>query len=219
VTGGAKDFLQPQAFTIDGCEITFQGKWTRTAMTNGVFSTSQGYNYRLTPRKTGTFTVPAVAITVDGKALQTSALSLTVTDVASAPAGEAPPCFAEIISPTKTATPGQSFDVEIRFGVNDKTSWRPGTPPVFLPEGCICENEPEPAQGASTFGGATYQTFTFHARLTPLKPGPLTLGPLTFQYETDKPGSGALGGLGGNFFLRSERQEVQAPAVTVEVTP
>ncbi len=81
---GINDLVPPEPPKVDGLEITSAGSPSRSSsirIINGRRSSSSTltYNYIVTPKRVGTFTLPPVDVNVDGKDLSTRAHTFVVS--------------------------------------------------------------------------------------------------------------------------------------------
>lgn len=88
---GARGGEVPRNFAVDGLTIGFRGQSTSVNMVNFQVSMIASYNFLVVPQRAGTFTIPSVAVQVDGRTYQTPALTLEVVTGGSVPT--APPAM------------------------------------------------------------------------------------------------------------------------------
>lgn len=67
---------------IDGFESRYLGPQTQVSIVNGNYSASKSFIYVLFSNKTGTFTVPSLAIAIDGKEYRSDPIQIVVADSA-----------------------------------------------------------------------------------------------------------------------------------------
>lgn len=97
----------PELPAVDGLSVAARGVNQRMELTgNGLRRLSQ-FTYQLQPQRAGEFTIPPLAVEVDGQTLRTESLTLRVVDPASgAPAPAAAPGAPGAGSPTTPTAPG-----------------------------------------------------------------------------------------------------------------
>ena len=83
---GAQQADVPQQIAVDGLQVRLTGQSTQVQMVNFKVSSSVVYSYIVMPLRTGTFTIPGVTITADGRQFRTAPLQFAVADTRSAPA-------------------------------------------------------------------------------------------------------------------------------------
>lgn len=77
---GAQQADVPQQIQTDGLQIRLTGQSTQVQMVNFKVSSSVVYSYIVMPLRTGTFTIPGVTVTADGRQFRTGELSFKVDD-------------------------------------------------------------------------------------------------------------------------------------------
>lgn len=76
---GRNNSVVPELPAVDGLEIHKRGQSSRYQMVNGHLSSVLATAYQVQAVRAGTYTIPPIAITVDGQQLQTAPLSFEVT--------------------------------------------------------------------------------------------------------------------------------------------
>jgi hypothetical protein len=77
---GAQQADVPQQIQADGLQIRLTGQSTQVQMVNFKVSSSVIYSYIVMPLRTGTFTIPGVTVTADGRQFRTGELAFKVDD-------------------------------------------------------------------------------------------------------------------------------------------
>ena len=111
------EFAPPKPSKVDGLEIATAGAPARSSsirIVNGrrSSSTTLTYNYLVTPKREGTFTLPPVEVTVDGKQLSTKAHTFVVSK---SETGDL--LFVEIEGETKQAYVGEAVKLTLKVWV------------------------------------------------------------------------------------------------------
>ena len=88
---GAQGADLPQQLNVNGLQIRLTGQSTQVQMVNFHVSSSAVYSYSIMPLRAGTFTIPPVTVTADGRTFQTRPLSLKVEDTPASPPQQAAP--------------------------------------------------------------------------------------------------------------------------------
>jgi hypothetical protein len=138
---GAQQADLPREIGVDGLQIRLTGQSTQVQMVNFKVSSSVIYSYIVMPLRTGSFTVPSITVTADGKSYRTPQLPFTVESGRVAPQSPSPSAlqqtgipgmmprrprtsqqrpegrlaFGEISCPKKTLYAGEVVPVEIRY--------------------------------------------------------------------------------------------------------
>ena len=179
---------------VDGLDFQQRGQTSQHQFVNGSFSSSVATLFQVQATRPGTFTIPPIAVTVDGKQLLTGAITFEVTPPAAGlpalpnqqGAGIAPPSGNGIqdagekeqiaflrISPVKeNSYPGEVLPVEIkayfRRGLRANLNSRPrlnGDSFVFT------ESRQEPVQSEELVGNVPYSVLTWRGTLSAIKEG------------------------------------------------
>jgi hypothetical protein len=230
VSGGRPSNQAPDV-SVDGLRISYLGPSQNTSMRleNGsmVTESSVTYIYQVEPTRTGTFTVPALRISVDGRAFQTQPVGLKVQG-RDDPSARTDPArgFLEMTLPKKTVYVGESVPVEIRLYVDARVRWQPEAMPEIPGEGFTKQKLPEPRQEHGTKDGREMDVLVFRTAITPGKAGKLTLGPVEVPYVAQVPRAQRNRGhslfddvFGDPFFAVNQRYKAQADAVELDVKP
>ncbi len=179
--------------TVDGLEIRYLTTQTQRSIQFGFGAnrneSSVVYVYEVTPEKNGTFTIPAIALDVDGQAHQTQPIVLTVqpssADDAARPQARG---IVEIIVPKKTAYVGEMIPVEIRLSVDSRVKWQPVAMPELSGEGFTKQKMPEPQRPTVAIrDGTEYDLMVFKTAITPGKAGKISIGPAEVIYNAQVP--------------------------------
>ena len=179
IQGSAKEV--PQSPQVPGLAITLEGQANQFYLSGGRAISVLTLSYRLTPQTAGDFNIPSFTIIVDGKPQPTPPLQLKVLPRAAAPAtpaGQAAElgqlAFLKLI-PSRTNTyVGEIFPVEIQL-------YFQGGRNVQMPN-LRCEGftigKMTHTQTHAQFGNLIYNLISFKTLITPVKSGPLKLGPV-----------------------------------------
>ena len=152
------------------------------------------YNYRVTPERAGTFTIPAMEVEIDGRAYKTQPIALRVQNDRSGRGGNAGGGeaitrvgFAEIVLPKKTAYVGETIPVEVRLYVDSRIRWQPETMPNLEGEGFTKTKMPEPRQERARRDGNEYDVLVFQTAITPSRAGKVNIGPSELPFQAQIP--------------------------------
>jgi BatD DUF11 like domain len=212
---GSQQADPPREILADGLQIRLTGQSTQVQMVNFKVSSSVIYSYIVMPLRTGSFTIPGVNVTVEGRSYRTAQLSLTVEDGRNA-APPAPPAaqaqlpmpgfqrrqrtapqrpdagrlaFGEIICPKRSLYAGEMVPVEIRYYFDGRYPVQVLGRVDFGGEGILVERFPDPKESREERDGQTYNVLTFHSLLSAVKPGPIDIPPAKLQSQIQMPAS------------------------------
>jgi hypothetical protein len=199
---------------VDGLELRGTSHGSQMMIAGGSFTRTTTVTYRLVPRREGTFTIPPMEVTVEGKKLRTAAVTLKVTGGRqAAEAGDL--AFAEIRLNKKSAYVGEAVPVEVRLYLESGPRWHLQQQPVLSGSGFTLQPFGKFSERPVEMAGKNYAAVTFRSIITPGKAGKITIGPLPMKasYSEQRiiPQFGMLNRPG-----RAQELEVTAPAVTLE---
>jgi hypothetical protein len=202
---GAREANPPAIQGVEGLRAVYSGGQDRSSsMTmniNGKVTERKTLQYimqwKLTPTKAGTLTIPAIAVDVGGKPATTRPVSITAVVP-----GEHPDFKLEVSSAKKSAYVGEPVDVTITWymgkalrgaeinGSDGGDVFDVVPAPDPRPAGTAQDDQRYPAiplLGVETrgvlaqgeWGGRAVNTFTQHLIVVPRKPGKIEIGPFT----------------------------------------
>ena len=99
---GAQQADVPQQIAVEGLQVRLSGQSTQVQMVNFKVSSSVVYSYIVMPLRTGSFTIPGVTVTADGRQFRTAPLRFAVTDTRAAP----PPAIQQPVQSSPPPFPG-----------------------------------------------------------------------------------------------------------------
>jgi tetratricopeptide (TPR) repeat protein len=140
------------------------------------------YSLELHPTRDGIFTIPPIAVTVDGVRLRSRALTLKVLrGNLPPPAGATETAFVRIVPSTNAIYLGQILPVELQCYCQDNVNNI--QLPQFSSDNFIVGDLPNPRQRPSRVrvGNTLYNLFSFHTSATAIKTGVFALGPATWS--------------------------------------
>lgn len=235
---GHRGQVSPPDIQLDGIDVAHVGQRVgSTTNFDGArlqMSSHTLHAYQLTPRQAGDFTIPAIAVEVDGRTYKSQPIGLKVQQGAgtgnSASSGaEGRIASAELIVPRKSAFVGEVLNVELNFYLDPNVPAEIEQMPEIGGTGFTAQKMPEPRQQRSSKNGREWKTVTFRTAITPSKAGKIALGPVEIPFIAEAPRRRAaprdlLGSLFDDpFFDRMggerRRYRVVAPAVEIDVKP
>ncbi len=191
--GGQPDTL-PAVNQQPNLQVVAAGNSRNVSIVNGQMTSTLTQQYLLTPMQPGTFTIPALQVTINGTRLSSPELKLhAVRATGSAGDTNQPLAFMRIFVPRKEVYTGESIAVElqvlVREGVlNAEDILRAfdaytGTP--IVTEGSRVLRTAHANRRRGQFGGANYNVSTLVTAISPVKTGTMTIKsievPLTVQ--------------------------------------
>lgn len=180
---GARTASRPSQIPVEGLTITPVGQasaFNYNPSTGLVASVT--YIYQVDTTKPGTFTIPAQEFAAGGINVRTNSVTLTVAAAADGRDGPAERMFfAELVIPKKTPFVGESIPAEIRCYFSPRIRFDPLMNPVVKGEGFTVQKITEPQQDMAVVDGQNYQVIIYKTSITPLKTGPLSIGPMVAE--------------------------------------
>jgi hypothetical protein len=177
--------IDPPDVEGDHLQVEMAGQSTRYQVINGQPSFSSIFSYLVTPSQEGTFTIPPVPITIDGKTYYTNELTLQVTKKAPNNEGNPPdkPYFGELVIPKDSAFVGEPVPIELRFYFDRRIWYQPypqGQFPIIDGDGFVTKKYPDPVEKEQTVNGKRYRLLIYRTAITGVHAGLLEL-PSAYQ--------------------------------------
>jgi hypothetical protein len=177
--------IDPPDVAADHLQIDMAGQSTRYQVINGQPSFSSIFSYLVTPSLEGTFSIPPVPITIDGKTYYTNELTLQVTKKTPNNSATAPdkPYFGELVIPKDSAFVGEPVPVELRFYFDRRIWYQPypqGQFPIIDGDGFVTKKYPDPVEKEETVNGKRYRLLIYRTAITGVHAGRLEL-PSAYQ--------------------------------------
>jgi len=174
----------PMPANVAGLQIAYVGPSSQFSFVNGETKSTVTYNFTLTPRQAGDFTIPPLAADVGGQRLSSSPLRLKVLPPNSPPAAAVNSgselAFMRLTLPEKEVYPGEvlaaRLDVYLRDDVQNFGNFQfTGTPANGFTVGKMVQSPEHRVQ----IGNRIYRDIPLSLALTTVKPGPVSIGPFT----------------------------------------
>src|SRR5246127_2570815 len=177
--------IDPPDVEGDHLEVEMAGQSTRYQLLNGQPSFSSIFSYLVTPSQEGTFKIPPVPISIDGKTYYTNELTLQVTKKAPNNQGAQPdkPYFGELVIPKDSAFVGEPVPIELRFYFDRRIWYQPypqGQFPIIDGDGFVTKKYPDPVKKEQTVNGKRYRLLIYRTAITGVHAGRLEL-PSAYQ--------------------------------------
>ncbi len=213
----------PMPPNVAGLQIAYVGPSSQFSFVNGETKSTVTYNFTLTARQAGDFTIPTLAADVGGQRLSSPPLRLKVL-----PPNSPPPeavnsgsevAFMKLALPEKEVYPGEvlaaRLDIYLRDDVQNFGNFQfTGTPADGFTVGKMAQGSRQRVQ----IGNRVYTDVPLEIALTANKSGPISLGPFTASAVIELPSSNQ----GGDpffrrFFNTGEQKQVTLATETLNV--
>jgi hypothetical protein len=208
---------------VAGLQIAYVGPSSQFSFVNGETKSTVTYNFTLTPRQAGDFTIPTLAADVGGQRLSSSPLRLKVL-----PPNSPPPSavnsgsevtFMRLTLPEKEVYPGEvlaaRLDIYLRDDVQNFGNFQfTSTPADGFTVGKMAQGSKQRVQ----IGNRVYTDVPLEIALTANKSGAITLGPFTAGAVIVLPSSNQSGDpFFRQFFNNGEQRQVTLATETLNV--
>ena len=216
---GAQGGIQPAIPTIDGLRFDGPSHRQSTMIVNGRVNQSVQLQYAVTPSRMGEFTIPAIAVDVNGKKYKT--LPVQVSVVKSAMDEQLKDSlFARIQFDSPFVYVGQTVPVDVQLFVREGV-------PLQAIGGFQCTTESlgyrflkEMRKDALVTNGVRFTVLTIQGSLSPAQLGKLVFGPCAVQAQLQVQRRGTRNGaVQDDPFLSSFFGNVEVRQVPVAVDP
>jgi hypothetical protein len=198
---------------IPNLQIGYNGQSSQFNSINGQISQSLTHNFTVTPRQIGDYTIPALTCDMGGQSFTTPALRLKVVKPnapppeAAAASGQA--AFLRLVLPKTNIYLGEilvgELQLYLRDGVQGLNQFQfTGTPAEGFSVGKMAEGQRRRVQ----VGNAGYTLIPVSVVFTPVKTGPLNLGPITANVVIEVPNSRRRGTAFDPFGMFGEQQKL-----------
>jgi hypothetical protein len=174
----------PAPPNVAGLQIAYVGPSSQFSFVNGETKSTVTYNFMLTPRQAGDFTIPTLAADVGGQRLSSPPLRLKVLPPNSpSPAAVnsgSEVAFMKLTLPEKEVYPGEvlaaQLDIYLRDDVQNFGNFQfSGTPANGFTVGKMVQSSKQRVQ----IGNRIYTDLPLSLALTTVKTGPVSVGPFT----------------------------------------
>jgi hypothetical protein len=202
----------PSPQEIPNLQIDFSGNSQEITTINGQFSATVSYNFTITPRQPGDYTIPALTAEVAGEQLHTQPLALKVLKP-SAPPPDAiksgsQTAFLKLVLPKKEIYVGETIVAQLQIYVQNGVQVPGWQPTSFPAEGFNVGKSVQGPQHQVQLGNSVYVMVPLNMALTAVKAGAMTLGPYTATVTLDVPINRGQGDPFDSFFRRAERKQL-----------
>lgn len=172
----------PSIGNVDGLTVQYAGPETQVAIVNGQVSQSVTHHFTITPQREGTFTIGPITVPHEGGTVSAGTVRLQVR--AGAPGTAAQPGDDQLAlamtTPRTTVWLHERLPIQVQLRVG---AVRVGDVqyPEIPADGVAFEQLAEPTQRSEATNAGTVQVVDFRSALTPLRSGPITVGPATMR--------------------------------------
>jgi tetratricopeptide (TPR) repeat protein len=166
---------------VSGLQFSGSGRSEVTEIVNGHMTTKTMFTVQVNPAHEGTFTIPGIPATVDGKQMVSKPIQFRVVkgNLPDSP-DKLEAAFVRLITPTNTIYAGQVVPVEIRCYCQAASGVQP---PQLTSDDFTVGTVPGYNGRAPqvTIRGTPYNFLSFRVPASPTKTGALTLGPASWS--------------------------------------
>ena len=168
----------PEIPEIDGLTITYSGPSRSSSynFVNGRQTTliTVVHQYTINPNKEGTFVIPPIESTINGKNYKTKALRLSVAKGRD----YSQYAFIRVRVPKQSVYVGEMFQLAVDlYELNAKLEEKP----VIPTDGFVISEVGQPNQTQTRVGNQVYNRVTFRYLARAVKTGDLAIGPITWK--------------------------------------
>ncbi|MEQ1861481.1 MAG: BatD family protein [Chthoniobacteraceae bacterium] len=231
---GARGDVMPPEVDVEGLQIAYAFPSTsqRVQMINGQITSERSttHVFEVVPKREGEFTIPALVVTVDGRAYKTEPVALKVQKrgAGADDATKEAKVTAAIEVKKKSVFVGEAVPVEVRLSAEGQMRIEEvPNAPALSGDGFTIQKFPRFTQQQTTSGG---MVIAFRTAMTATKAGKLTIGPcdIPFVARVARQRANRSKSLFDQFFPRdftnplsseSRRFDATAEAVEIEVKP
>ncbi len=232
VEGAGRGELEIDLGVPEQFQVYSAGTSQNISIVNGTFSSQRVYNYVISPREPGKYTIGPIVVRDKGETARSEALEIEVTD------GGTTPLAQEGRKKTPRPSSDDTPEVFIRSSLDKKKAYvgeqvtltfllfhriRFWSDPEYTPassEGFWKEDLPPQNRYFEDVGGHRYRVTEIKTALFPTRPGRLVVGPIKLVYEQDRFRSGdpfAAFRRGGSPFRSGGRRVLETDSLSLEV--
>ena len=219
---GRQSTKQPVIADTAGLSIRYVGPSSRVSIVNSSISSSVTHTFQVSGTRPGRYEIGPIRVEIDGEVKDAGKVTVEIRSATAAPSPNAPQGVSQL---TLTLAVPRT-EVYLHERVPLALTLRIGAVrvdglqyPNVPSEGFALESFPEPKQTRQQGPGGAEHVIEFNTWLTPLKQGPLVVGPVTMGMSMAVP-RGRRGTFLGNMFGDEMKPiQVAADAVTLTVLP
>jgi hypothetical protein len=210
---GSQEATAPDIPHVDGLTIRYVGPATNVSIVNGQMTASITHHFTVVPSREGRFAFGPITVQAGGRQYSAGNVTLTVTGggaaredvrlVLSAPKAEV--YLRERLPVTLKLYVGKVRVSDLQY-------------PTVSGDGFLLDKFPEPVQRAEQTADGSFHVVEFTSTLTPLRSGPLTLGPATMSLNLVVRGRGG-DPFFGHFGQRARPLQLQSAPLSLTILP
>jgi hypothetical protein len=185
---GAQPQTMPEPPAIPNVQIGSEGSSQEFSFVNGVSSSSVTATYSVMPTQVGDYTIPSFKVALDGRTFTSPPLRLKVLKAAAPPASVpnsdsagqgSQPAFVRLVLPKKEVFVGETIvatlELYIQNGVQGLADFKITSMPA---DGLTVGNRAQGQNHRVQIGNGVWTVVPLSIAITPVKSGPLNLGPI-----------------------------------------
>ena len=181
---GGQPKAMPSLPNIANLQITGQGSFQNFTLVNGASSSSYTYTYAVTPTRPGDYPLPPLKAEVGGKSFSTPPLRLKVYPSAAPPTEAAAPtsqlAFMRLVLPKQEVFVGETVVATLELYFQSTVQNYGNFQIASLPaEGLTVGAKVQGQNRRAQIGNSIWTVVPFTLVFTPVKAGPLSLGPIS----------------------------------------
>jgi hypothetical protein len=184
----------PSPPQIPNLRISYLGPSSQFSFINGQTTSTVTHNFQVTPQQAGNFTIPALTAQVGSERLTSQPLQLvalkpTATPPTAAASGTAIGLL-KLVLPRKEMFVGESVTAQLHLYLHSRVQGASGFQTTAFPADGVNVGKLVELEGQRRrvqVGNSLYTVVPFAMVLKPLKPGPITLGPVTASITVELP--------------------------------
>jgi len=208
----------PSPPPIANLQITYIGPSSQFSVINGQVSSSVTYNFTVTPRQAGNYTIPAMTVDVGGEKRTSQPLTLTVLKPTAPPSeamnSGAQLAFLKLVIPRTNLYVGETIPGQLQIYVQSRVGMSglqlSGFPADGFNVGKMTEGQRRQAQ----VGNSVYTIIPVSFSLKPVKLGALTVGPVTANATVEVPSANRRRDLWDPFGMLGSSEQKQIALAT-----
>lgn len=220
---GTRSGISASIPQVDG--LTFEGpsRQTSVSIVNGQMSQTVSLVYRVTPTRTGEFTIPAVEVSIDEKKYSTAPIKITV-EKGAIEEQLSQKLFVRIRFDAKTMYLGQTARLDVFLFAREDVPLKGVSGFQYEAEGLGYKFLQNLKSGTRQINGENFNVHVIEGAVSPTQTGNLTFGPTALKCQLRVARKGWSGGWPFEDFLPFGSEEVREVPVTsdpisIEVLP
>jgi len=189
---GGSNLRWQGALQVEGLEISGPRMESQIGFGNLLGGGGGGITlaFSVTALRAGQFTIPAISLSVDGRAVRSEPVILKVVPEGAGQqkrSGQPALGLLDLVLPEGPYYLGQLIPVEVWLSGGSNLRWQPEAMPELGGDGFTKLKFPEPKQKQGEREGEALDVYVFRTAITPSKAGKLTLGPVEAPYAAIVP--------------------------------